>query len=325
MKLMDIFEILSRTSRSFSLGIMSLESPLKEQVCLGYLVCRIMDTYEDSTSLSSALRRGCLAYSEKLLALLPDAGEPFARELEAWDDVHAFSTEWTPERHPDDSEYELLRGGAAIWRHLGEMPPVARRAFRESLMDMASGMRAEVESRQIRRERRARELTGTDAYCYIVAGTVGRLLTALFRGEGAFADVKEGDVHLDREAVEFGKALQLVNVMKDFHKDWREGRCYWPGIELPAERDTPVPALPLLEASFRELHALFTRYRASAESYTQRLAMLERKDLHFFCAFPLRMAIATLEQADRDRDWLASGGTFKVGRAEVSRIMAALI
>ena len=41
-------ELLTRTSRSFSLGIAGLREPLRARVRLGYLLCRVLDTYEDS-------------------------------------------------------------------------------------------------------------------------------------------------------------------------------------------------------------------------------------------------------------------------------------
>ena len=44
--------MLARVSRTFALTIRSLGQPFREPVLVGYLLCRIADTYEDSTKLS---------------------------------------------------------------------------------------------------------------------------------------------------------------------------------------------------------------------------------------------------------------------------------
>jgi farnesyl-diphosphate farnesyltransferase len=65
-------------------------------------------------------------------------------------------------------------------------------------------------------------------YCYFVAGTVGHLLTDLWRAHSVFV----GDrvyARLLRNCEAFGEALQLVNILKDIAAD--------------AEREMPFSSL----------------------------------------------------------------------------------
>ena len=67
-----------------------------------------------------------------------------------------------------------------------------------------------------------------DHYTYLVAGCVGPFWTVLHvthrkrLGDWALREMSE-------EAVSFGKALQLTNVLRDVPGDLANGRCYLPG------------------------------------------------------------------------------------------------
>lgn len=311
-------ELLSHTSRSFSLGIMGLENPLQDEVCLGYLICRIFDTYEDTVDISPDLRRLCLEHSAEILENL-DHSDRLESLLAVWDDLHRFEELW-PDGKLDQWEKKLLQAGARVWREIANCSPETRQAFQSSLRDMILGMIVEVDRRQMKKDRLPRSLPETDEYCYAVAGTVGCLLTKLFRGQRALPVGTE----IDREGIEFGKALQLVNILKDFHKDWKEGRCYWPDLELPVTKLSPRPSSEILEGIFESLRAQFDRYLVSARSYVHRIDPT-RKDLRFFCEFPLKMAEATLAKAASDMSWLREGGTFKVSRLEVAQILGSVL
>ncbi|MBS1984019.1 MAG: squalene/phytoene synthase family protein [Bdellovibrionales bacterium] len=318
----EFVELLGHTSRSFSLGIKGLAQPLRDEVTLGYLLCRVLDTYEDTLVIPADLRLQCLQRSRDILLAIDEPSRAEAL-LAHWADWHEFGGRWTESAHPDPWEHRLLRAGERMWREILLLSVNVRRSFRESLLDMIDGMANEVQRRQLELDPQPRTLAQTDEYCYAVAGTVGILLTGLFREQGAFANISDAQ-SLRRDSIEFGKALQLVNIMKDFHKDWVEGRCYWPGIPLPLARNTALPANVDLEKIFSELRNCFAGYLVSARRYIAQLGEA-RRDLTFFCAFPLKMAEATLERAAADMSWLREGGTFKVSRLEVAQILASLV
>lgn len=314
----ELLELLSHVSRSFTVGILGLDGRIRDEICLAYLLCRIFDTYEDSLRVPAPLRLNCLKLSVDLLESLEDpvAGEGL---LARWEHTHDFAHEWS--EGVDPWERKLLEVGPRVWREVLALEAPRRLAFRDSLQDMVSGMIREVERRQLQGDRTPRTLEETDRYCYAVAGTVGLLLTALFQQEQAFAPT-EDVAALEKDGVDFGKALQLVNILKDFHKDWREGRCYWPGLRLPDPSDEkPEPGA--LEKIFGSLVTLFEGYARSAKAYALRIDP-KREDLRFFCEFPLKMAEATLAKGRADLSWLREGGTFKVNRLEMAGILGAI-
>ena len=70
-------------------------------------------------------------------------------------------------------------------------------------------------------------------YCYVVAGIVGEMLTELFLLQSPSLKGVAGD--LRARAVEFGEALQLVNILKDSQADGAEKRTYLPSEAQLAE------------------------------------------------------------------------------------------
>lgn len=60
-----------------------------------------------------------------------------------------------------------------------------------------------------------------ERYCYLVAGTVGEMLAPVLRGSPAGKEVLESAVHL-------GKAMQIVNIIRDVGEDRERGRRYIP-------------------------------------------------------------------------------------------------
>ena len=147
---------------------------------------------------------------------------------------------------------------------------------------------------------------------------MGLLLNDLF-SEALATKLDEAD------AVAFGKLLQLVNVTRDFHGDWAEGRCFWPGLAYRPGQ--PAPAPDLLRPAFERIHRLFTGYRDRAADYLARLrtAGTQRPDIVFFCAFPLAVAVETMALARAGDDWLAGPAPLKLPRARVEALMAELL
>jgi len=75
-------------------------------------------------------------------------------------------------------------------------------------------------------------------YCFIVAGTVGYMLTELVTQHYGFSEsvVKE----LEPWAESCGRGLQKTNILKDFAEDLGRGICYLPEEWLREARFTPL-------------------------------------------------------------------------------------
>lgn len=294
-------EILTHTSRSFAVGIQALAAPLDHKVGLCYLLCRLLDTYEDSTEVSAELRVHCLERSIALLKAIADEKPRLEPLLSDWDSFHQIDALWMDQ---DPWEVRLLKEAPLLWKSIEQFPHEDRKAVSRCVLMMAEGMIEEIKDRQEPANVPPRTLQNTDQYCFYVAGTVGLLLSYFFKAEFA---KKDAAVDLNDEiSIGFGKALQLVNISKDFYDDWGKGRCYWPGIYPPKSKNDVPPKVDLLEEKFSQMVGLFDKNLAHAEIYMKEIGRLRklRPDIYFFCAFPLEMAKLTMNLAKEGRAWL---------------------
>ncbi|NCN39719.1 squalene/phytoene synthase family protein [bacterium] len=309
-----LYPVLEGTSRSFYLGIQSLEQPEKDAICLGYLFCRFLDLFEDASDVSvdsrvsilAALQSWCedidsLERLEKVLALQSEFQDEFAGYFE---------------KVP--SEKELYKVSKTLLREIELLPPNLKNIFPESLIPMFEGMRSEIRASATPRCRSMEEF---DDYCFSVAGTVGHFLSKVFLEAKAFPEGVDRDVLLEQGEA-FGRALQTVNIVKDFHKDWEERRCFWPLLE-GYSFEGPKPSEDVLSAILKQLYEKFLRDLERAEHYVA-LIDSKRPDIKFFCEFPLQMAVKNMDLAMKDTAWLRNGDSPKVPREETMALIDAL-
>jgi farnesyl-diphosphate farnesyltransferase len=164
-------------------------------------------------------------------------------------------------------------------------------------------------------------------YCYYVAGTVGHLLTELWRVHStAVNEHVYARLLVDCEA--FGETLQTVNIIKD--------------IAWDAERENAiyVPADLLAAAGSAQHQILSPQYRGANRVAIEPLLTLAKDDLEraleyictipptavrirLFCALPMLFAAATLRELDQSDAMLVPGGGVKITRDEVRSIVFA--
>lgn len=222
-----------KTSRTFALAIPLLPAPTREAVALSYLLFRIADTFEDAESWVPEARAAALdVFIELLDATAKSASreERVALITRAGDLGRAWSRA-KPTHHA--SYLELLEANDevfdALLAHGGEVRAIIVTHVRRTavgMRDVALGARAtgrvEIET-----------LQGLRDYCYLVAGIVGELLTALFVHDAPKLKSVE-DVLVANERA-FGEGLQLVNILKDEAGDVPEGRSFLPAGVTRAE------------------------------------------------------------------------------------------
>jgi phytoene/squalene synthetase len=303
-------QILPRVSRTFGPTIALLPAALREAVGAAYLLCRIVDCIEDDDALEPG-ERGSLF--DGLDAVLRDDAAP-AAILEALC-VRAEVGETSAER-------ELCAHAGRVIRSFRRLSPAEREAIRPELLEMSRGMREYCARAGDRGVARIADLEDLERYCEFVAGTVGRLLTALFElevGRPGSAEPEE----LRRLGGSFGRGLQLVNVLKDIAGDLERGVCFLPrslaaaeGIALedvldPARRDAALRIVDTLSARAQE-------HLGDAERYVLAWPAPAGADVRLFCAVPLLLALASLREVRSANDVLVPGRTPKVSREEVA-------
>jgi farnesyl-diphosphate farnesyltransferase len=217
----ELSGLLQRTSRTFALTIPMLPEPLQTQVAIGYLLFRIIDTFEDATRWEPARRVKALAFFARLM------------EGERPADARQTMAEWSLDPPVEHEGYlELLRATPEVLTWHRRLAPTAGAQLAWHVARSARAMAEVVERTDARGLLALKTLQELRDYCFAVAGIVGEMLTELFLVQCPSLEVVAGELR-DRSA-EFGEALQLVNILKDAGADAAEGRAYLPeGVSQP--------------------------------------------------------------------------------------------
>jgi farnesyl-diphosphate farnesyltransferase len=282
----DLEELLIASSRTFALAIPLLPEPTRREVTIAYLLFRVADTFEDAASWPRARRIEAL--------------ERFGRLLEAPDrqEIEEISRRWAAEVPCEQPGYQdLLAELPFVLDAFFALSPEAVALIREHTRRTAQGMAGFVARTSDDGELRLRDVPDLQAYCYVVAGIVGELLTELFLLDRP--QLAPAAPRLRERSRVFGEALQLVNILKDSASDATEGRRYLPdGVDRA------------------EVLALARRDLRTAGEYVLTLqeAGAER-GLLAFNALPARLAFATLDRIEQ------AGPGSKLTRPEVYAIV----
>ncbi len=302
--------LLRSVSRSFYLSIRFLPSKLRDPIALSYLLARATDTIADTAEVEPSER---MRHLETLARLIQGQGDRnAARTL-----IAAFAP-----LQKDTAERTLIEQLPKCLQWLDLMATEDRADIREVLAKINEGQILDVErfgsSATVTALKTADDL---DRYTYLVAGCVGEFWTAICsRHLPEFS--KQSGQHMKALAVEYGKGLQLINVLRDIGADLQAGRCYLPADELHSLGMTP--------ADLRQKAALaqpvFEQWRQRAETGIS-------AGVDYACAIqPWRVRLATVVPALigartlallRDAGSEAIAQRVKVPRAEVHRILFA--
>jgi farnesyl-diphosphate farnesyltransferase len=308
-------EALPEVSRTFALNIPVLPEPLDLVVTVGYLLCRIVDTVEDEAACGAAQRAQLLARFAHLVEL-----------PEGWrQEVPRYTAEvahWLRSTVPE-TEARLLRHTGTVLECFAALPAWTQPPIMRCVRAMAEGM-GEV-SRQLELAPPAsglKDLEATLTYCYYVAGTVGEMLTDLFVG---FAPqlAAQGE-ELRRLSPAFGRALQLINILKDVREDLERGYCWLPQT-LMASHGLTAPTLLKPEnrgravAMHNELIAVARRESDISLEYALRLPT-DEPGLRLFCLLPLFFAVLTLSKLENNPA-VFEPAPVKISRASVQEII----
>ncbi|MEK7414704.1 MAG: phytoene/squalene synthase family protein [Planctomycetota bacterium] len=301
--------MLPKVSRTFAACINLLPPPLDHHVLVAYLLCRIADTIEDAPALTADEKRRLLAHFRSQL----DEGGPDSDTLQ-----QAFSAGTT-----DDEQ--LTRDAQRTLREFRDFPSNVRAAIRPWVQEMCAGM-AGFAAMQPHPDRfqALEQVDDLDRYCWYVAGTVGHMLTDLFRIHSPRITQPRYQ-RLKAHATDFGLGLQLVNIIKDVADDRRRGWSFVPrqlclnnGVD-PEHLLDPANA----NASRQALGALIAKARGHLDRALDYCTELPRTEYRMrrFCLTPLYFAIRTLALAQRDQRLLDPAHKVKISRREVYRTM----
>lgn len=255
MSSVDYSAHLQRVSRSFSFCIARLESPLKNWVGLTYLLCRLLDTVEDS-SWSSLPEQNC-------------AFDQFAQFVESMPSREQVESWAASIREATDPERDLLRDAYLIFADLHALDGPIRESIQAMLRQMTFGMRT-FANRKVDGVLQLWNLDEVNRYCFFVAGVIGEVLTKLVSVVEPKFETGPTTIRL---AHSFGLFLQKVNILKDEPTDRLQGRLFVPD------------AREVLESARADEQAAMDFIR---------LIPIEQTGFRLFCAWSLSLGLATL-------------------------------
>lgn len=279
--------LLEGVSRTFALTIPQLPPVLAKPVSNAYLLCRIVDTIEDETALSSTEKR---KFCQQFVRVVQgnEAAELLRDELGP-----RLSTVTSP------AEHELIHLIPRVIAITHSFDPPQREALASCVEIMANGM-AEFQDRDLRYG--LANMEEMSNYCYYVAGVVGEMLTKLFCHYSP--EIAAHRDEMMKLAVSFGQGLQMTNILKDLWDDHARGVCWLPrdifgqcGFDLrklkPGHND------PKFCEGFKHLIGIAHGHLKNALAYTLYIPSRET-GLREFCLWALGMAVLTLRKINKN-------------------------
>ena len=300
-------EILQGVSRTFALTIPQLPAPLDLVIGNAYLLCRIADTIEDDKDMSPPQKRKFADQFIQVLGARLDA-ETFAREL-------------YPELSPSatEDERDLIKNTPTVMRITHSFNQRQRAALERCVTIMADGM---TKYQQGNVANGLQDQEDMDRYCYVVAGVVGEMLTALFCDHSA--EINKHHDELMELAVSFGQGLQMTNILKDIWDDQKRKICWLPrsvfrqyGVEV--DNKAPLTNSAHFQKALGHLIGVARGHLARALRYTLLLPK-EEVGIRRFCLWALGMAVLTLRKINHNRDFTC-GEQVKISRHSVKATM----
>ena len=302
--------VLRGVSRSFYLTLRVLPKPIRPQISLAYLLARIADTIADTDLIASAQR----------LHALGRWNDAIAGRLGNADDLAALT-----ENAGQSLESHLLGHASRALDLLHTLPEGDVKLIRRVLETIISGQKLDLERFQSSSAEAVMFLDSEqdlNDYLYRVAGCVGEFWTQLCFG-CLRAAPKETPDHMLQLSIQFGKGLQLVNILRDLHADLEKGRCY-----LPQETMTRFGAsIEHWEDPDENLQRMVNHFIQLARSYLDAGAVYTTqlpqswKRVRLACAWPLMIGVETLNALPAE-DPFNPAKRAKISRSRVRSIMA---
>lgn len=238
--------LLESTSRSFYPTLKYLPKKIRGQIGLLYLLARVADTIADS-------KHGDTDVLLKLLRSYNDVAQGRSENLPNFSDIAELQT--------NASEAELLRNVEDVVEGLGVYSREDQQRMLECLDVIVGGQILDLERFGPAKEGgKISALTNDeqlDDYTYRVAGCVGVFWTKMSLAHlMSLSPEKENEFF--EKGIRFGKALQMINILRDIPEDLRFGRCYIPSDALARYDLTPNDLLD--DGNIGKFRPLYNEY-----------------------------------------------------------------
>jgi farnesyl-diphosphate farnesyltransferase len=269
----ELFTLLKGVSRSFYISVRFLPRRIRMAVALGYLLARASDTIADTNRLPPAER---IEFLHRFLSSVSEREPGNSLDLAACLMAQV-----------DGPEKVLLANIDRVLECLSSLSTAHRALLNEVLTKIIHGQSLDIERFESKPGISALpDDAALEEYTYLVAGCVGEFWTKLCLLEWP------NYARLPAEEMlgfgkDFGKGLQLVNILRDYPVDLQAGRSYLPVSNLKEVVANPTLARPEWE-----------RWRQRASGYLEEawkyVIAVRPWRVRFACAVPVFIGVRTL-------------------------------
>ena len=315
-----IDNLLKTTSRSFYPTLKYLPKKVRGQIGLLYLLARVADTIADSKH----------GNTDELLNFLKDYNEVVQGNSANLPDFTSLS-----KIQENPNEAELLLNVKDVIDGLQVYDADDQHRMLECLQVIIGGQILDLERFGPAKEGGSisalNDNTEMDDYTYRVAGCVGVFWTKMSLAHLITMPEEKEEIFFNK-GIRFGKALQMINILRDIPEDLRFGRCYIPIQELNKHDLTPEDLLnPQNIDKFRPLYDeyldLTNQHLDEAIDYIKMLPDTQFR-LKASCMLPVLIGQRTVALL-REGNILDSAERIKVTRDEIKsyakKLLSALI
>lgn len=273
--------LLRSVSRTFYLSVRVLPEALQETMGVAYLLARASDTIADCEGIPATTR----------LRRLTDFGSMIVGGVNP-QTIASIQRDIQPQH---EGERALMSALPQVFQRFGAFKTWEWKETEGLLSNIIRG-----QSNDLRTFLESDHVTALpdgdslEDYIYLVAGCVGEWWTRIaFHHYPKYSTKREED--LMPLASGFGKALQLVNILRDIRADIRDGRCYLPADELRAAGVDP----DTLREAPSDAEPVFNEWLAKAHSYLDLgrdyIRAIRPWRIRIACYLPWRLAGQTLD------------------------------
>lgn len=302
-------------SRTFDAALDKLSGDLRREIQVGYLMCRIPDTIEDTKYLSGRQKHELLnEYREVLEEPTQRKTGEFVRNALAAVDRDLESLE------EDSCYWDLLKNSHTVMSSFQTFDTQVQNSMVDAVDEMSEGM-AEFcldYDRNGFDGIRIDDMEEFHDYCHVVAGTVGDMLTDIF----SYHEEMPGE--LSEYSESFGQFLQTINILKDPREDLEsESAIFIPEEVLPGTHQDVINELQGGEPEiiFEGVESLLEYAGQHGDAARNYIGLTpEKTEIRGYLEVPYLLARATAREA-RENPEKAVKGDLSIEKEEVMAIL----
>ena len=305
-------QTLPKVSRTFALNIGVLRGDLHRSMLLVYLICRTVDTVEDSPSLPANIKVRFLGRFPQIFE-----EESWEMSLQEWiDGLIKAGLDGAP------ADVDLLRHGRDVIGCFKQLPRQYQLPGEKLFGIMSNGM-ADIIERFPDERIALKDVPDLELYCYYVAGSVGEFLQEAFYQTCKIPEYRTEE--FKKLCISYGLGLQMTNIAKDIYKDYQRGQRFFPhsfleNAGIKESQFLSQEKRPQMLEAYKSLLKLAHTHLNNGYTLVK---VIRRRHvrIRLFCLWPLWMAFETLRSLTEKMDLLYSAVDIKITRQQVKGIL----